>query len=115
MENRRLILPDCEVERGLFWVEDATPKRIGREQSIPSRVPVGWVTRIIRAVEYCNGYRAVPGVSGKRAPAPTCRPGCFSLNPLAGKVNAGSVRSVGRIYFGGPSTCIHENAALFIG
>src|SRR5258708_3078645 len=114
-ERRCLVFLDGVVERWLFRIEDASPQRVRRKQSVPTRMPVGWIPRILRVVDHADGDNMLAGViASQDAPAPASRPDCSALDSLAGQINSGRACGIGAIYLSRPSVCIHEDAALFV-
>src|SRR5258705_13329808 len=89
-ERRRLVFLNGVVEGRLLGIEDAPPQRIRREQSVPSRMPVRWITRILRVIDHADGNDVlVRVVAGQRALAPTSRPAGSALDSLAGEIHSG--------------------------
>src|SRR5438046_7060495 len=112
-QPRRLTILNGVVERRLLGIDDAPPQRIRREQSVPSRMPVRWITRIRRVVDHADGDdMLVWVVAGQRAPAPTSRPDGSHLYFLASEIHSGRARSVDTVYVGRPSFCIQEYTDL---
>jgi hypothetical protein len=112
-EGRGLSFLQGVVEGGLFGIEDTAAQRIGGEESVATRVPIGRVTRVQGVIENGEGDGMVVRVSGEGAPAASCAPDCAAFDPFAGEVDAGCIRGV-RGDFGRAAACVEEDAPLLV-